>query len=156
MIACDVNAHIPENAVDGVDGVPGILDQLDAVPSGYTIVMFTHYAFEATSGQVLDDTPLTRILGKLDALNTAQNRTVSVAGVFSGHRHRDGSDSTTYSFPVIATMTDAHGKVSDSSEATMTKGTTTEQAFEVVFIDKANRNLYLRRIGAGNNRQFSY
>ena len=70
-----------------------------------------------------------------------------------GHIHTDHSlkievptqSGTTRSYYIIARTTDAYAR---NHAATMTLGTTTEQAFDVVHIDTAAKNVHIERVGA--------
>lgn len=72
----------------------------------------------------------------------------------SGHFHADGDVRTSGGMPIIATTCDAWRN--EYSSLSRTKGTVSEQAFDVVSIDKTNRKIYLTRIGAGTDRVFDY
>ena len=59
--------------------------------------------------------------------------------------------------PVISTTTDAAQKQQDNTGTlTRTPGTVSEQAFDVIHIDRANHKLIFKRIGAGTNREITY
>jgi len=86
-----------------------------------------------------------------------------------GHHHADFSmifdDSTMsaengnivnteHQLLAICTTCDTKGSVHYQYE--MTEGTTTEQAFDIVSIDKENKKIIMSRIGVGNDREFYY
>ena len=74
--------------------------------------------------------------------------------VFSGHNHVDGCIRTDGGLNVISTTCDAYG--APEGGVVRAKGTITEQAFDVVNIDYENKKIYMTRIGAGEDRVFSY
>lgn len=144
LVSCEASAAVSPEA--GASAAA----ELDRVPEGYTVVLITHFAVDRDSA-IPDSEGLVTVLDKLQAL--ASGGDIKVACVLSGHIHRDRANTGAYSFPVIATTTDAYGK---SGEIEMTAGTVTEQAFEAVILDTASRTVRLIRIGAGESREFSY
>lgn len=74
----------------------------------------------------------------------------------TGHLHEDVQitlpENITYK--QIATLNDSLNV--NSGQATKTKGTDTEQAFDVVTINRRESKLHLTRIGAGSDRLFNY
>lgn len=57
---------------------------------------------------------------------------------------------------VVSTNCDTYKQSTPWGGDSMTLGTDTEQAFEIVQIDTNNRHLYLTRVGAGEDRSFYY
>lgn len=136
------------------------------IPEGYTCIVIGH-AFTFN-----DDPPYCireeyrQICDALDALNQGQifafggkrydfsgERQRTVAGIFSGHTHDDECFRTFGGIPLIVTTTDAW-----EAEMALKRipGTLSEQAFDAVDIDFDRRMIHLTRIGAGENRCFSY
>jgi len=126
-----------------------VISALDALPVGYQVLVISHVGLVAESLTI--DSTFQSIVDKLDLMQTNEN----VIGVLSGHRHVDGSITTSAGTNIIATTCDGYVEHS-SSQLTRTYGTITEQAFDIVQIDKVNRKLYLTRVGAGTNREFNY
>lgn len=80
-------------------------------------------------------------------------------GIITGHVHRDYSIVSAKGYPIIGTTCDANGlqaSLYDPVNTVRTAGTITEQAFDVYHIDTANRKIYITRIGAGSDREFTY
>lgn len=143
---------------------------LATVPSGFSVVSFSHYSL---FGALLKDnsTRLDRgVLSNADKLIAAFNEFKNSGGVyighFSGHLHLDFL-CTTNGITNIWLLNDGNDEKSgsDFGEAydgliddapTKTRGTTTECAFDVAIINKTTRQGSLIRIGAGNNRQWTY
>lgn len=73
---------------------------------------------------------------------------------FAGHRHID-TNTTFNGITVITTRADGEVESSDSG-LTKTKGTVTEQSFDVFTIDRGKRKIYATKIGAGDDREISY
>lgn len=71
-------------------------------------------------------------------------------GYFSGHLH-DG-----YHYANATHGIDMIGIPSDRSRTGMTAGTDTEQSFDVVTVDTANKKIYCTKIGFGEDREISY
>lgn len=79
----------------------------------------------------------------------------NVVAVISGHMHEDKINTAhNTDIQLIETLNDSMN-VWDKSPV-KTKGTTTEQAFDIFTINKATRIVNITRIGAGENRQFRY
>lgn len=142
FVGCSYTSAIPSSVSDNVVAVLGSL------PAGYKVLVISHVGIK-TDGTI--DSSFLPILTALDAMQTNEN----VIGVISGHRHFDGSVTTSAGTNVIATTCDAMIEYSGSQLA-RTCGTITEQAFDVVQIDLTNRKLYLTRVGAGSDREFSF
>lgn len=73
---------------------------------------------------------------------------------FCGHVHYDNMVQMPEGITLISTLNDGGTRWSNSPRNTL--GTTNEQAFDVVTVDKNARKLYLTRIGAGADRVVSY
>lgn len=157
VLPCDFNCKITE------EQVVYFLEELENVPDGYSVVLFTH-------APLIDDATALRvgydpIINGLAALKTADmfeyggvnydfaDSDVDVIGVFSGHTHKDGN-LTVNGINIICTTSDSYK--SEQGPLTRTLGTVTEQAFDVVQIDMDSRKIYLTRIGAGSDREFNY
>lgn len=80
----------------------------------------------------------------------------NVICVASGHMHEDNMVNNVHGTDIycIETLNDSMN-VWDKSPV-KTKGTTTEQAFDIFTINKITRTVNITRIGAGENRQFTY
>ncbi|MGN1029310.1 MAG: metallophosphoesterase family protein [Bacilli bacterium] len=79
----------------------------------------------------------------------------NVVAVISGHMHEDKINTAhNTDIQLIETLNDSMN-VWDKSPV-KTKGTTTEQAFDIFTINKITRTVNITRIGAGENRQFTY
>jgi hypothetical protein len=81
------------------------------------------------------------------------NKGGNVVGWFSGHLHADKMY-TVSSVYTVATLND--DKYVITGQPAKTAGTTTEQAFDIVTVNKNTRTVYLTRIGAGSDRSFTY
>lgn len=107
----------------------------------------------AEKSQITDiiNRPLLDTLDEIAADPTAP----TVVAVFCGHNHRDRAILSPAGYPVISLTCDAGGSSSwdwDADHRTRTEGTTEEQAFDVVQINRKTRTLYLTRIGVGKDR----
>ena len=136
---------------------------------GYNIIVFSHVGLDngGDNGNVANITNgFKRITDGIDKFNQKSNYifdgitydysgcTGEVICVFSGHNHVDGCIRTEGGLNVISTTCDAYG--APEGGVVRTKGTITEQAFDVVNIDYENKKIYMTRIGAGEDRVFSY
>lgn len=122
------------------------------VESGWTVLVFTHslyYGFGVNAAISPSPEGATTVIEVLDAA------TCDVACVIQGHAHLDRIVHTTGGIPVVLTTSDKYmpwmsGETNNEPwlSETRTLGTITEQAFDVVVLDKANRQLTFVRIGA--------
>jgi hypothetical protein len=98
------------------------------------------------------------LLDQLDEIAADPNAPTVVAA-FCGHNHLDRMIVSPAGYPVISLTCDGGGSSSwdwDHENRTRTPGTTEEQAFDVVQIDRTNRTIYMTRIGVGRDRTCSY
>lgn len=123
-------------------------ERLTELSDDWTVLVIPHYLFSDSAGTMH---PGGQIV--IDCINEVyEDMQASLIGILAGHNHADYSTTeSVYGYHLITTTSDARtgtpGKVS---------GTVTEQAFDVIHIDTAARKLYTTRIGAGENRQWSY
>ena len=131
----------------------GFRDALLSTPSGYKIVVVAHIIDYGTF-----KTDLTQMIDAYNARSTVTVSSVvcdftSGAGTvvicIGGHRHYDAETATSGGVPI--TVTDCDAFLSSNSE---TKGTITEQAFDVISLDYTNSLAYYERVGRGKNRIF--
>lgn len=74
----------------------------------------------------------------------------------AGDTHTDTITTMTPYANIVQVTTINDHKNRPSGEAQGTRGTITEQAFDIMTVDRASRRVYLTRIGAGSDREFSY
>lgn len=94
-------------------------------------------------------------------LSLQKNSKATIAAWMVGHNHRDMSTtltdvSGTNRLNIISTNCDAFEKSEIQGGITMKKGTTSEQAFDIVQIDTIKKRLHMIRVGAGEDRDFYY
>lgn len=134
------------------------------VPEGYAVVLFSHTGINSS-----DNTQLTGRFGQIMECGAAMNDGVPVTindvtynftgkartfvGAFVGHLHKNVYVIYDDRFPVIGTAADTIDSIYSD---TRVEGTITEQAFDVVQIDVAAKRIYCTRIGAGEDRVFSF
>jgi hypothetical protein len=89
--------------------------------------------------------------------DTIYNSTANIIGIFCGHVHKDRLIPTDLNRP-ICTITCAINTPYDgtATDRTNAKGTDKETAIDIVSINKANRTIYMTRLGAGEDREVSY
>ena len=144
-------------------------ETLMETPAGYSIIVFSHVSLKEDGSNY--EERLDNIVRALKAFKRKtqywynditydySSNNGDVIGVFGGHMHLDGYVMTQYSdgtnaFPFIATTCDSYSQ--EYGDLDRTEGTINEQAFDVVQIDTENRKIYMTRIGAGSDREFSY
>ena len=137
------------------DQVNWMKDRITELPSGWGAIVFTHIFFNPASTPTVHGIG-TQIETALDSIYDTINATI--IGVVCGHVHTSYSKVSSKGYPIIATTTDSAGQ-SNSEGLTYTPGTTTEQAFDLFFINTINRTIKVTRIGAGDttkDRTFNY
>jgi len=154
---------------------------LNSVQEGWYVVVITHMYYEVHENQ---ETHLHHVYvsaGNLiypitDAYNSKSSGSMSNNGVIYsfdftsangkiacllvGHVHSDYSEvrlSDTAQYPIISIEQDStYYTGSIETDPTRTKGTPSEQAFDIVCIDTKNKVIKTIRIGAGEDRTFSF
>lgn len=127
---------------------------------GWSALVIQHIVFSGSTA----DVPTLSFAATGTALINAVNAVWSemqceFIGIISGHVHRDYSATdATNGYPIIATSCDVGdvGRTAYDPDNAATPGTTDEHIIDVFIIDKSNHTISTIRIGAGNNRTFSY
>lgn len=162
FIGCEYSSNITNESIKYI---------LETIKNnyGYNIIVFSHVGLDnggdnGNVANIIDG--FKRITDGIDKFNQKNSYvfdgitydysgcTGEVICVFSGHNHVDGCIQTDGGLNVISTTCDAYG--APEGGVVRTKGTITEQAFDVVNIDYENKKIYMTRIGAGEDRVFSY
>ena len=136
-------------------------DRLTELSSEWSVVIFQHIAIlERLSIEGIADTSLSKFGLTLNnaILEAKAHMKAELVAVVCGHSHRDSSlikDGTLF----VSTTCDHAGignNPYDSSYPTRTLDSVLEQAFDVCTIDKSSKKIFFTRIGAGNDREFTY
>lgn len=159
-VPCDFDCLISH------DLIAFLAEECRKIPDGYACIVVGHaFVNNDAAPSVIrhDHQPLCALFDALNAGGTfefggkrydysgARRRTV--VGIFSGHTHDDEFFRTAGGIPLIVTTSDA-GRLETVLERTV--GTPLEQAFDAVDIDLDRRIIHLTRIGAGENREYSF
>jgi hypothetical protein len=120
-------------------------EKLTEKGSDWTILVIQHRIWGSTLEAI--DTKAQKVINAINAVYS--NIQAKFIGIIAGHTHTDNDITESVNgYLLIATNCDAN--VGTSSGYTRTAGTTSEQSFDVFYIDKANEKLYAVRIGAGD------
>jgi len=133
------------------------------VDDGWEIIIFSH-AVLLTTGNGLgvistSNSNTIKLWGIVDTFNS-NNQNKKVIASFSGHTHSDGAWTSPGGVPfIIITEDNCVPWVDSQGNADLmgfdrTKGTITEQAFDIVVIDRTNKNIHLVRIGGPKHVTF--
>jgi 3',5'-cyclic AMP phosphodiesterase CpdA len=132
-------------------------------PSDYSIIVFTHHFYGINTDESVSlDLGEKRYVDAINSHNSVSDE--KVIAVFCGHVHRDriinlSSEQAVYqstvrdnsTVPCITTTCDKNvpyaGIINDMNIKDRTAGTVREQAFDVMVIDKTNKNIKCIRIG---------
>lgn len=143
------------------------VEVLNSIPNGWDCIIFSHILERGTyfgddipffAKEYNDRTSGSHALGYENTKITYDfsSGTGKVICAIGGHSHKDYSN-TDFGFPVILTTTDCVGGLTvEHPTVPMTKGTTTENAFDVFFINLDAKTIDAIRIGAGNDRHWTY
>lgn len=123
------------------------------LPAGYTSVVISHFFVNVSYPSFTKE--FTTIGAKVATIVDAYNGPGEIACLLHGHTHIDLQTTTPGGVPVFATTCDKFRADNDETSETAAyiygkrhEGTITEQAFDVVVIDKKNKLVTLVRIGA--------
>lgn len=122
-----------------------------AVEDGWTVLVFTHCLYTC-SDTAVSFVPSPE--GASDIVTVLDSAKCEIACVVQGHLHRDRIGHTPGGIPVVTTTCDKYqpwmrGETNNEPWlSNRVDGTITEQAFDVVVLDKAARKLTFVRIGA--------
>ena len=126
------------------------------LPSDWGIIAVQHILI---GGGLAEKRLITDIINQclLDCLDeiAADEAAPAVIAAFCGHNHRDRMIVSPAGYPIISLTCDGGESSSwdwDADNRTRTRGTTEEQAFDVVQINRADRTIYMTRIGVGRDR----
>ncbi|MBO4547920.1 MAG: metallophosphoesterase [Abditibacteriota bacterium] len=136
--------------------------QIRSAPEGWHVAVFQHISLrgqEAGKGIVNpglyeDGRKVKAVLDKLCGKTRAD-----IIGVFCGHSHTDFHMYSEAGYPIIATTCDSSGIQAsywDPRQPLRPAGTIHEAAFDVVTINTRRRMIFMKRIGAGVDRQYKY
>ena len=157
-----------DSYMDGIEGVGAqtgyeeeqlawLTDTALDVPDGWGIVLSTHHMYYInpdTMGLVNPNAKGQAVLDALDAYNANESSKGEVICIVQGHTHLDRITHSTGGIPVVITTCDKYmpwieGDVNKEPwMSNRVAGTITEQAFDIVVIDRENRELNFFRIGA--------
>lgn len=124
---------------------------LGTLQSGWIAIIFTHVLYEigVDTNILYTDSPISDLITIVDNYSGPGE----IAFIHQGHSHRDRITSTPGGTKVVITTCDKYSPWITSSgtadiNVTRTPGTITEQAFDVVVVDRKNRKASFVRIGA--------
>ena len=105
-------------------------------------VLFSHFLYKNSEGEMA---------GGANGLMSAIKSFSNLKAWIFGHIHVDRVYYTTTGIPVVGTDTDSSRLTEDNPYA-YTLGTITEQAFDIMTVDYALKNVYCARVGRGKHR----
>ena len=154
-IVLSVYADNDNSAVAQFETAQKMWLQNDALnlPNGYTAVIFAHflYAIDYDTGVITKASTTDEILSVVDAYSGNGE----IACMIAGHTHVDGMTTTPGGIPVFFTTCDkCKPWISNGTDMepwiteNRIEGTITEQAFDVVVINKTSKLISFVRIGA--------
>lgn len=158
-----LSAFMPATASSGgaingheTEQVEWLVNDALNVEDGWTIIVCTHmihYMNLTTFKLTAPTTGGQAVLDALDAYNANESSKGKVACVIQGHTHHDRITHTTGGIPIVIVSCDKYmpwmsGETNNEPWlATRVAGTITEQAFDIVVLDKEAQELSFFRIG---------
>lgn len=130
--------------------------RITELSSDWGVIIYQHIWWQPT-GHMVEQSVVNTIRNYLHQY--AANRSCELIAVVTGHCHDDYYDyDPTDGYLILSTTTDSGTAQAQLDEVNKirTPGTTLEQAFDVITIDRANKMLYATRIGAGSSRALPY
>ena len=129
-----------------------ICDKLTEKGEDWTVLVINHHIFDANEKGKLH-THGERLIKTINSVYS--DIKANFIGILAGHSHYDyATTEATNGYHLITTTCDAYR--AEGGGLVRTEGTVAEQAFDVVHIDTKEGKMYLTRIGAGEDRSFSY
>ncbi|MBQ9786112.1 MAG: Ig-like domain-containing protein [Clostridia bacterium] len=126
--------------------------------SDWTTLIFHHGIWTAGTGETIEINNDGQLM--IDAIDSIYDEArCTIAGIYSGHAHRDYLGYSEKGYALVSTTLDCSSSGQsryDVTNPTRTSGTTTEQTFDVVFLNPAANSFETIRIGAGDDRSFNY
>lgn len=158
-----LNTKAPDSSVIDNYQLAWMQERILELQSGWTVVVFCHQfwtgdlsirsALQLDTNGILIQNAINEIYDNSDAI---------ISCIISGHCHRNYAAISAKGYPIIATTCDTGGFLSedyDPDTPFRVAGTSTEQAFDLFYINTASRNIRIIRFGAGDSimdRCFDY
>ena len=158
-----LNTKAPDLSVIDNKQILWMKDCILELNKGWTVIVFCHQFWTGAVSSVKDLKMDNNGVLIENALNDIYDKTnATIACVIAGHCHRNYSKYSPKGYPIIATTCDTGGSVCqdyDPDTPYRISGTTTEQAFDLYYINNLSRRINVIRIGAGDSvmdRAFSF
>lgn len=149
-------AHTNSNNAHWAAAMIWACQRITELSSDWGVLVFAHIWW-APTGHMAKQSIATTIENYISKY--ASNRQAELIAIITGHTHDDYYDySATEGYLITSTSTDSGDEQASIDEAnpTRTAGTTLEQCFDVITVDRQNKMLYFDRIGAGSSRALPY
>lgn len=130
--------------------------RITELTSDWGVLVFAHIWW-APTGHMAKQSIATTIENYISQY--ASSRQAELIAIITGHTHDDYYDyNATEGYLITSTSTDSGDEQASIDEVnpTRTAGTTLEQCFDVITVDRTNKMLYFDRIGAGSSRALPY
>lgn len=155
----------PDTVPMNTSQIDWMKDRINELEAGWSVIVVCHrmFTFDWAHNYITYDVTGTQIKTALDSIYDTCN--AEIVCVISGHTHDDMARQSSKGYWIIATTTDAYkqtnydGTLWEQSgvvHSVRTSGTTTEQAFDLFFINTLSKTIKAIRIGYGSDRSFNY
>lgn len=154
-----INAGVDKTASNNAHFSAALIwacDRITELTAEWGVIVFCHKYWQP-GGHMVKESVGTTVKNYL--AQYAGNRQAELIAIITGHAHDDYYEyDETDGYLIASTTTDSGEAQTTISETdkTRTPGTTLEQAFDIVTVDRTNKMLYFDRIGAGSSRALPY
>jgi predicted MPP superfamily phosphohydrolase len=131
-------------------------NKIKELSAEWGVIVFCHKYWQPT-GHMVKETIGTTVKNYI--AQYVGNRQAELIAIITGHAHDDYYEYDETAGYLIASVTTDSGEAQTTiseTDKTRTPGTTLEQAFDVITVDRTNKTLYFDRVGAGSSRALPY
>jgi hypothetical protein len=168
-IVLNTHTDTSYSLVNDTAQVNWFVERMTELGEGWNVVVLFHRYYDGVNASTgahntsPDGAFIAAILGALKTKGSYSGNSYTfnfssakagVIALISGHTHRDYSEVTAHGFPIIATRCDAYNGA--MQEIPRTLGDVTEQAIDLFFVDTTARTIKTIRLGAGEDREWTY
>ncbi len=126
--------------------------------SDWTVMVFHHGVWTASKDATIPINNDGQLM--IDAIDEIYDEAAcTIAGIYTGHSHRDYYQQADKGYALIATTLDCSSSgqsTYDIVNPSRPSGSTKEQTFDIVFFNPTTNTIETIRIGAGDNRTMTY
>ena len=149
----------PETQYVDEQQIAWLKDRVLELEEGWTVLVFVHQFYSLVTDAGGSRVVVCNTSGKVlkAALDSVYDEAqATIAGVVSGHMHKDYAEYSEKGYPIVSTTCDSYSSGRTDVDYSYRLGTVSEQAFDVISLDTEQRMLYFTRVGNGKDRSFGF